>query len=125
MASRNGPLGQHLTGADGAAIRRVIERQLEAFRQDDGPTAFSFASPGIQAMFGTAENFLDMVIQAYPQVYRPRAVEFRELTVHEGQPAQKVLLTGPDGVTVTALYLMQQQPDGEWRINGCLLLGPE
>jgi len=36
--------------------------------------------------------------------------------------AQKVLLTGPDEQDYLAMYLMQKQPGGEWRINGCILL---
>jgi len=37
---------------------------------------------------------------------------------------QRVLLVGPDGVPVVADYLMQRQPDGSWRINGCILERP-
>ena len=40
----------------------------------------------------------------------------------EGQPTQAVLLVGPDGVPVLALYPMQQQPDGSWKTAGCYLV---
>jgi hypothetical protein len=39
----------------------------------------------------------------------------------EGRLVQRVLLVGPDGVPVTALYFMEQQPDGSWKISGCVL----
>ena len=44
---------QSLSSADRAAIRQVIEAQVDAFRRDDGSAAFSYASPVIQGMFGS------------------------------------------------------------------------
>ncbi len=46
---------------DAAAVRKVIEAQLDAFRKDDAPRAFSYATAGIRMTFGTAENFMEMV----------------------------------------------------------------
>jgi hypothetical protein len=112
---------QELTAADQKAIRTVIERQLEAFRQDDADAAFAFASPMIQAKFGTPEVFFNMVKTSYPPVYRPRYVAFRDLHMVQGVPTQPVFLIGPDGVPVTAIYIMQKQPDGVWKIDGCYL----
>ena len=107
--------------ADRAAIRDVIEAQLAAFRNDDGEAAFGFASPDIQQMFGDPTRFLAMVKSGYMPVYRPREVRFRELVSHRGEPVQSVLVVGPDFDVVTAFYAMQRQPDGTWRINGCVL----
>jgi hypothetical protein len=111
-----------LTDADRAAIRTVIERQLEALRQDDAVGAFALASPEIQAKFETRERFMTMVQTWYQPVYRPRLVVFRDLNLLAGQPTQAVLLVGPDGVPVMALYPMQQQPDGVWKTAGCYLV---
>lgn len=111
-----------ISAVDRDAIRGVIEQQVEAFRADDGDRAFGFASPGIQQMFGSADNFMAMVRQGYEPVYRPRSVEFRELVAERGRLAQRVLFVGPDGVPVVAEYTMEQQPDGTWRIAGCMLL---
>ncbi|MFI5024801.1 MAG: DUF4864 domain-containing protein [Alphaproteobacteria bacterium] len=112
-------------GGDAAAIRSVIERQLEAFQRDDATAAFAFAAPGIQARFGTPEAFMDMVKRAYQPVYRPREREFRALTTGEEGPVQKVLLVGPDGRLVLALYSMEREADGSWRIAGCVLVEAE
>ena len=109
--------------ADEVAIRQVIEAQIAAFRRDDGVTAFSFASPQIQAVFKDPANFMAMVRGGYMAVYRPHEVEFQELTELRGQPTQPVLLVGPDNQVVIAYYLMEKQPNGEWRIDGCVL-GP-
>ena len=108
-------------GGAGVAIRGVIQAQLEAFRRDDGEAAFAHASPGIRAMFGDAATFLEMVRAGYAPVHRPREVEFRGLGLEDGRPTQRVLLVGPDGVPVIARYTMERQPDGSWRIAGCVL----
>jgi hypothetical protein len=109
---------------DRSAIRTVIESQIAAFRRDDGPGAFAFASPAIKRMFGTPENFMDMVRTGYPQVSRPASVSFRDLVRADGALLQLVEIVGPDGLPVIAVYEMEQQPDGTWQINGCRLLQP-
>jgi hypothetical protein len=114
-----------LSDDDRAAIRDVIGRQVEAFRRDDGDTAFGYASPMIQGMFGRSDVFMDMVRQGYQPVYRPRVFEFREIVELDGQPTQKVQVIGPDGRPVTAFYPMIRLPDGRWRINGCYLKAPD
>jgi hypothetical protein len=112
-----------LPAAERAAIRGIIERQIDAFRRDDGVAAFAFATPHIQAMFGTPENFLAMVRRGYAAVYRPRRVEFGELTGNAVNPVQLVHVIGPDGEAVIAAYEMAREA-GAWRINGCVLLRP-
>ena len=114
-----------LSESDRAQIRDVIGRQVEAFRRDDGESAFGLATPTIQGMFGTSDIFMDMVRQGYQPVYRPRVFDFREIVDMHGQPAQKVHVIGPDGRPVTAIYPMRQLPDGTWRIDGCFLQAPE
>lgn len=106
---------------DQAAIRGVIDGQMRAFRADDGPAAFAFASPGIQLQFGDSTNFMDMVRRGYPPVYRPQSYAFGALTEMGGRTVQKVVLTGPDGRRTLALYYMEHEPDGSWRIGGCML----
>ena len=116
---------QSVSDADRAAIRQVIQAQVDAFLRDDGDAAFGLASPTIQGMFGSPEIFMDMVRQGYQPVYRPRAFDFREIVPLNGQPAQKVDVIGPDGRPVIAIYPMRQLPDGTWRIDGCFLQAPE
>jgi hypothetical protein len=111
-----------LTDADRAAIRSVIQRQLDAFKRDDGPAAFALASPSIQARFRDAARFLAMVRESYQPVYRPKHVTFLEAAIAEGQAVQKVLVVGPDGVQVLAIYPMFHDPDGTWATDGCLLV---
>ena len=110
-----------LAPAEQSAIRGVIEAQLGAFQGDDAKTAFGYASPGIQGMFGDAATFLQMVRQGYPPVYRARSHAFGPLVELQGRTVQKVELVGPDGQRALALYVMEHEPDGSWRIDGCML----
>ena len=115
------PLG----AGDRQAIHSIIQSQLDAFQRDDGHEAFSYASPGIRQMFQTAEIFMAMVRGGYGAVYRPRAVEFLETLVKDGRTVQMMRFIGPDGVAVIAMYTMERQPDGSWRIDGVVLLRSE
>jgi hypothetical protein len=108
-------------GADRQAIQGVIAGQMRAFRADDANAAFAAASPGIQSMFGDAGRFLEMVRSAYPMVYRPRETTFGALVEMDGHPVQKVHVVGPDGHPALALYYMEREGDGSWRIDGCQL----
>lgn len=111
--------------ADRAAIQGVITQQLDAFQRDDADAAFDKASPMIQHMFGTPRNFMMMVAHGYPPVYRPRSSSFGPLVNDGDTIIQKVEIVGPDGVNYLALYAMEQQPDGSWKINGCELTATE
>lgn len=102
------------------AIRSVISAQIEAFKRDDGAVAFSYASPDIQVKFRDPKAFMSMVATAYPQVHRPQSVEFGELVGSDAVYVQKVLLRGPKGKLVLALYEMVLI-DERWWINGCTL----
>jgi hypothetical protein len=110
------------TDSDRAAIESVIEQQIQAFLRDDATTAYSFAAPGIKAVFPTEEIFMQMVQKGYPQVYRPRSYRFLELEEVGAQLKQTVEIVDVDGVFWTALYTLERQPDGSWKITGCYLL---
>ena len=104
-----------------AAFEAVIEGQIEAFSRNDGDAAFAFASPDIQGMFGNPDRFMEMVRAGFAPVYRPRSYAFEPPVVADGLPAQPVRVIGPDGRGVIALYRMEEQPDGNWRIAGVTL----
>ena len=114
-----GPAG--LANTDLAAIRNVIVGQFDAFRHDDAEKAFSFAAPKIKKIFGTPEVFLRMVRESYQAVYRPKTYRFRDIERINGQLVQPVTVVGPSGITEKALYIMEIQPDGSWRIGGCIM----
>jgi Domain of unknown function (DUF4864) len=113
---------QNLGDGDRATIQSLITGQIEAFKRDDGATAYGFASPTIHSFFPTVEGFMAMVMTGYPPVYRPQSVIFGQLVLSDTGPLQQVFITGPDGNHYVAIYSMERQPDGTWKINGCSLV---
>lgn len=104
-----------------AEVVEVIEGQIAAFARDDGDAAFALASPDIRRTFMTAERFMAMVRSGFQPVYRPRSYSFGAPAIVEGIPVQPVRVIGPDGRGVVALYRMERQADGSWRIAGVSL----
>ena len=113
---------EEVSTADAAAVRAVITEQLAAFARDDARHAFSLATSGIRERFGTPEVFMDMVRTGYPVVYRPQSVQFELPAIVDGMVIQPVRMTDAAGDAWLALYPMERQPDGMWRINGCQLV---
>ena len=108
-------------GAQDAPIRETIQNQLDAFQADDLARAFTFASPTIKGLFGTAENFGAMVKNGYPMVYRPAEVEMLELREIAGNLWQRVRITDQAGKGHYVDYMMIETPEG-WQINAVQLL---
>ncbi|WP_208351335.1 DUF4864 domain-containing protein [Pseudaestuariivita rosea] len=113
------PVGAHHEPQ--ADIQATIDNQIAAFRADDFETAFTYASPGIQQIFRTPENFGTMVRQGYPMVWRPEDVRFLELREVAGNLWQRVQVTDAAGRVHTLDYQMIQTDEG-WKINGVQLL---
>lgn len=98
-------------------VRSVISSQIDAFLQDDFVTAFDFASPMIQGMFGTPERFGNMVRNGYPMVWRPADVEFLSVDEKGGALIQNVMIRDSDGALYLLEYEMIETEKG-WLING-------
>ncbi|MDP4823675.1 MAG: DUF4864 domain-containing protein [Aestuariivirgaceae bacterium] len=114
---------QSATDADGARFRDIITAQIEAFRADDGPAAYTHAAPKIRQMFPTPDDFMALVKRGYPQIYRPEKFTFGPVTTEmRGQPTQRVTIVDAKGKVWTALYGFEKQPDGAWKINGVQML---
>jgi hypothetical protein len=118
-------LGQVALAQDSrsAAIQDTIQGQINAFKVDDFSKAFTFASPMIQNLFGTSENFGSMVRNGYPMVWRPAEVRYLELREISGRLWQKVMIRDQFGTLHFLDYEMVQGPDG-WLINGVQTLQP-
>jgi hypothetical protein len=108
---------------DRLAMQQVIESQLDAFAADRGEDAYSYAAPVVKSVFPNVDSFMAMVKGGYQPVYRNTAREFVESSVNSaGRSVIRVRLTALDGKRYEALYTMQQQPDGTWKIAGCVLI---
>ena len=103
------------------SIEGTIRAQIDAFLADDFPRAFTYASPMIQGIFGTPENFGAMVRQGYPMVYHPTDVRMMELRDVAGNTWQRIMVTDQAGATHMLDYQMIRVGQG-WQINGVQLL---
>lgn len=102
--------------AQDASIEDVITNQLQAFVDRDVAQAWDYASPMIQGMFGTPENFGLMVRNGYPMVWDNSDVQFLGRTEFQGRTRQEVQVQGPGGLFYTLDYQMIETPNG-WQIN--------
>ncbi len=99
------------------AIEQTIQSQIDAFLVDDFDTAFTFASPGIRAFFGTSERFGQMVQDGFPMVWRPSDVTFLEQRERGNYRVQNVLFRDASGVPHLMEYTMIETEQG-WQIDG-------
>lgn len=107
--------------ADRQATRNVIESQIGAFKAGDHDRAYSYAAPGIRQAFPTLDRFIGMVTSGYRPVYDPESYVFGRSVEESGQIHQEVIVTDRDGKTWQAVYTLQKQADGAWKITGVKL----
>lgn len=100
-----------------AGIENTIQSQVDAFLAEDTTTAFSFASPNIQRLFGSPERFGAMVKNGYPMVWAPFEVKFLELRRQGSLLFQKVLFVDRNGAPHVLEYNMMPSEKG-WLIDG-------
>ena len=104
------------------AARATIERQIDAFRRNDSAAAFAEAAPQVRNLFPSPETFIARVEKGYAPVLRPRSYRFETAQeTAEDEIAQGLSLQDEAGIDWVALYTLQRQADGQWRITGCHL----
>lgn len=109
-------------GADVSAAQGVIRAQEQAFGRDDAAAAYSHAAPAIREIFPAPDVFMSMVRSGYPPVYRHKSFEFGESKSDGNSIAQRVHIVDANGEAWEALYTLELQPDGSYKITGCSLL---
>jgi hypothetical protein len=105
-----------------SAAQRVIRAQEQAFVRDDAATAYSYAAPAIKQIFPAPDIFMAMVQNGYAPVYRHKSFEFGDSKTEGSSVAQRVHIIDADGEAWEALYTLEQQADGSYKITGCSLL---
>ena len=108
-------------GAQQADIQGTIDSQFDAFKADDFATAFTFATPNLQRLFQSPQNFQRMVQGGYPMVWRPADVQYLDLREENGAMMQTVQITDGEG-RVHLLDYRMEQTDAGWRIGGVQIL---
>ncbi len=107
---------------DVAAAQGVIRAQEQAFVRDDASAAYSHAAPAIREIFPAPDIFMSMVQNGYAPVYRHKSFEFGDSKSEGSSVAQHVHIVDANGEAWEALYTLERQPDGSYKITGCSLL---
>ena len=122
LPDREGNLEQ-LEYRKSMSIRDVIRQQIEAFKRNEISAAFDLATPEIQDQFRTSDIFFQMVIKNYAVILTHKTWSFGNLTrIRNEEYIQTVNFYEKDGRVIKALYVVEQQPEGTWRIGGCKLI---
>lgn len=104
------------------AAQGTIGAQIEAFKRGDNAAAYDYAAPAIKNIFPTLEAFMGMVTSAYQPVYRPQSYAFgKSEEMGATSIIQQVIIVGPDGKDYEAVYRLELQPDGTYKITGVSL----
>jgi hypothetical protein len=108
--------------AEVRSAQGTIDAQLKAFQADDGALAYSYAAPNVTRIFPTVDIFMGMVESGYQPVRKPRNYAFGKVQEMSATSiVQQVLIVGPDGKDYEAVYTLELQPDGVYRITGVSL----
>lgn len=119
-------IGSGAARADTAAeIQTVISDQLNAFKADDSSRAYGHAADVIKEMFPSQDIFMEMVRAGYPPVYRAKDWTFAEPAPLDNGYSQIVRLTDEQGRQWNALYTLERDSTGAWKITGCRILKSE
>lgn len=112
----------YISEHDKMLIRQLIEKQLQAFQEDDLATALSLTSPQIQSKF-TLQAFSQIIATKYGAILKPRSVMFRGFTLVNNFPALIAMIMDREGNLVKAVFIVQHQQDYSWLIYGYELAG--
>jgi hypothetical protein len=110
------------SAGDVTAAQGVIRAQEQAFARDDAATAYSHAAPAIREIFPAPDIFMSMVQNGYAPVYRHKSFEFGESKSEGNSVSQRVHIVDANGEAWEALYTLEQELDGSYKITGCSLL---
>ncbi len=107
----------YISESDKALIRQLVEKQLQAFQDNDQEAAFALTSPTIQSKF-TRQDFITKMLTQYSPMVKPRSIMFRGFTLIKNFPALVFMIMDQQGSLSKAIFIVQLQPDYSWRIHG-------
>lgn len=107
----------YISENDKVMVRQLVERQLQAFQQNDLAAAFALMSPAVREKFNLSE-FIAKVESHYNAIIKPRAIMFRGFTTIDSYPALVATIMDEAGELVQGVFVVQHQGDYSWRIQG-------
>lgn len=105
--------------AERQAVAASIMAQLQAFQKGDFQKAVQYQSANLKRNFPSVAAFRQMMKAAYPEFTNYKSVQFGEAQADASglHVLMPVTLTGKDGVTLRALYLMIKEGK-VYRVDG-------
>lgn len=107
---------------DQLAIKAVVESQLAALADDNADAAFALATADTRSRLRNSDTFLQIIKQQFTPIYRHQRALFSAPEVIAGRMVQIVRLTDTESSVWLAIYQMQKESDGQWKIAGCRLI---
>lgn len=104
--------------AEQSGIQDVIREQLDAIARMDGERALAQMTP--RRRRGSGSDFLTTISHAFPALARAWKAQFGAPGRYGKLLAQPVRVTAYDHSTLDAVFLVAQQSDGTWLIDGCV-----
>jgi hypothetical protein len=114
-------MAQESHGKAAQAVTLAVQSQLHAFSEDDAETAYNLATESTKNLAGTPNDFLKVIKQRFTPIYRHRHALFSEPEIIEGHALQVVQLIDHDNLVWIAIYEVEREADGKWKIDGCQL----
>lgn len=108
--------------ADPALWQDVITHQIQAFRDQDAPAAFSDAGMMFQDAFPSAEAFFVAIMSGgYAPIMESSSHSFGEYKLMDGDGVvQVVRFVGKSQELYEAVYQLKEE-EGIWRVQGVVL----
>jgi len=100
----------------GGELRRVIESQLAAFRQDDYARAYHFAASSLKTQV-SLPAFERLVRTSYPVIAKSSAVQFGVILDNGGEAMVNASIVGESGGIRHYQYILERERSG-WKIMG-------
>ena len=112
-------LSRPAKAAERTAAISAIQAQLKAFGRDDYKTAITYQSSGLKKNFASPGQFRAMIVQVYPEFAHSKHVVFgpAQADTTGAHLAISTAVTGQDGITVHAIYLMVREGK-VYRVDG-------
>lgn len=110
-----------LPAADVEAIHQAVQRQLDALKKGDAAGAFALTTDDTRNRLGTPDKFLQVIKEQYDPVYRHRLAMLSTIHVINGKVYQLVRLTDQESHVWVAIYAVNKDKQGAWKIDGCEL----
>ncbi len=112
-------LSRPAKAAERTAAISAIQAQLRAFGRDDYKTAITYQSSGLKKNFASPLQFRAMIVQVYPEFAHFKHVAFgpAQTDAAGAHLAIPTAVTGLDGITVHAIYLMVREGK-VYRVDG-------